>query len=49
MGDAFPMVKDSTPISQLNRYINKEIPAVIASDRTGGLHIVTQYDLIQAI
>ncbi|MBU6341394.1 MAG: CBS domain-containing protein, partial [Bacteroidetes bacterium] len=49
MGEAFPTVKDSTPISHLNRYINKEIPAVIAIDRSGGMHVVTQYDLIQAI
>lgn len=49
MGEAFPQVNDSLPISQLNRYISKEIPAVIATDRSGGMHIVTQYDLIQAI
>lgn len=49
MGSAFPLVKDDLPISQLNRYISKEIPAVIATDRSGGMHIVTQYDLIQAI
>ncbi len=49
MGAAFPIVKDSMPISQLNKYISKEIPAVIAHDRSGSMHIVTQYDLIQAI
>jgi cystathionine beta-synthase len=49
MGTAFPTVKDTTPISQLNRYISKEIPAVIVHDMSGGMHIVTQYDLIQAI
>lgn len=49
MGPAFPTVKDDVPISQLNRYISKEAPAVIATDRSGGLHMVTQYDLIQAI
>jgi len=49
MGNPFPMVKDDLPISQLSRYISKEIPAVIATDRSGGLHVVTQYDLIQAI
>jgi len=49
MGEAFPIVKDDLPISQLNRYISKEIPAVIVYDRTGVMHIVTQYDLIQAI
>lgn len=49
MGIAFPMVKDDLPISQLNRYISKEIPAVIATDRSGALHIVTQYDVIQSL
>ena len=49
MGSAFPMVKDDLPISQLNRYISKEIPAVIATDRSGALHIVTQYDVIQSL
>lgn len=49
MGAAFPMVQDDLPISQLNRYIDKNNQAVIAKDRSGGLHIVTQYDLIQAI
>ncbi len=49
MGAAFPTVKDNLPISHLNRFISKEIPAVIATDRTGAMHIVTQYDLIQAI
>ncbi len=49
MGKPFPIVKDDLPITQLNRYISKEIPAVIATDRSGALHIVTQYDLIQSL
>jgi cystathionine beta-synthase len=49
MGQAFPEVKDSLPISKLSQYISKEMPAVIVKDRSGGLHVVTQYDLIQAI
>jgi cystathionine beta-synthase len=49
MGKAFPVVQDDLPISQLNRYISKEIPAVIATDRSGGLHVVTQYDVIQSL
>jgi Cysteine synthase len=49
MGEPFPLVKDDVPISQLNRYISKEIPAVVVADRSGGMHVVTQYDLIQAI
>jgi cystathionine beta-synthase len=49
MGAAFPTIQDTTPITQLNRYISKDTPAVLVHDRTGSLHIVTQYDLIQAI
>jgi cystathionine beta-synthase len=49
MGSAFPMVQPDLPISQLSRYMSKEIPAVTVIDRSGGMHIVTQYDLIQAI
>lgn len=49
MGASFPVVQEDLPISQLNRYIDKNNQAVIAKDRSGGLHIVTQYDLIQAI
>lgn len=49
MGRALPVVREDLPISQLNRYISKETPAVITKDRSGILHIVSQYDLIQAI
>ncbi|MFN4255924.1 MAG: pyridoxal-phosphate dependent enzyme [Saprospiraceae bacterium] len=49
MGEPLPTVKDDMPISQLNRFISKETPAVIARDRSGGMHVVTQFDLIQAI
>jgi cystathionine beta-synthase len=49
MGQAFPTVKGDMPISQLSRYMSKEIPAVVTYDRSGGVHIVTQYDLIQNI
>lgn len=49
MGAAFPVVKEDLPISQLSHYISKEMPAVIAQDRSGGVHILTQYDVLQAI
>ncbi len=49
MGEAFPTVKNDLPISQLSRFISRDIPAVITYDRSGGVHIVTQYDLIQAL
>ncbi|MEZ4894330.1 MAG: CBS domain-containing protein, partial [Saprospiraceae bacterium] len=49
MGAAFPKVSEDLPISKLSRFISKEIPAFITTDRSGGTHIVTQYDLIQAM
>ncbi|TNE51980.1 MAG: pyridoxal-phosphate dependent enzyme [Bacteroidetes bacterium] len=49
MGAAFPTVQDDLPISQLNKYLGRDMPAVIAKDRSGGLHMITRYDLIQAI
>ncbi len=49
MGDAFPLVTEDTPCRQLNRYISKKIPAVIAKDRAGTMHIITQYDILQAV
>jgi cystathionine beta-synthase len=49
MGEPFPVVAVTLPISQLNKYINKDTPAVITYDRSGEPHIVTQYDLIQSV
>lgn len=49
MVDPFPTVEESLPINKLNLYINKKSPAVIAVDKTGTSHIVTKYDIIQAM
>ncbi len=49
MSDAFPVVAEETAFSQLSKYINKKIPAVIAKDKAGGYHIITKYDIIQAV
>jgi len=49
MGAPFPVVPEDMPFSQLSQYINRSIPAVMAKDRTGTLHILTQYDIIQAM
>jgi cystathionine beta-synthase len=49
MGDPFPEVDLNLPINELNRYISKEIPAVITSDKLGNKYILTQYDIIQAL
>ncbi len=49
MGEAFPMVPEDLPCSQLSRFISKKIPAVIAKDKAGSLHIITKYDIIQSV
>ncbi len=49
MEEPLPTVTDDVPISQLSRYFNKTVPAVVAQDRSGGLHVITPYDLIQSL
>ena len=49
MGDAFPLVEEDLPVKSLARYISKKIPAVVAKDKAGSMHILTQYDIIQTV
>lgn len=49
MDPAFPVVQEDLPCRQLSKYISKKIPAVVAKDRSGGWHVLTQYDIIQAV
>lgn len=49
MTNPFPMVEEELPFKQLSKYVNKKIPAVLAKDKAGQLHILTQYDIIQAV
>ncbi|MEL6639130.1 MAG: pyridoxal-phosphate dependent enzyme [Bacteroidota bacterium] len=49
MGPAFPIVSEDLSCRQMVRYINKNSSAVIARDKTGTLHILTEYDIIQAV
>lgn len=49
MGAAFPVVSADLPCSKLSHYISKKIPAVLAKDKVGSLHIITQYDIIQTV
>ncbi len=49
MGDPFPEVSEETPLSQLGKYISRQIPAVVTRDKAGIRHIITQYDLLQAV
>lgn len=49
MQKAFPVVAMDTPIEKLTVYINKENGAVLTQDDSGNFHIVTKYDIIQAL
>lgn len=49
MGNPFPFVESDTEVKTLNRYISKDVPAVLTKDSKGDLAIITQYDIIQAL
>ena len=49
MGAPFPIVQEDMPYRQVSRYITKSSPAVVARDKAGILHILTMYDIIQAV
>ncbi|MEM9887012.1 MAG: pyridoxal-phosphate dependent enzyme [Bacteroidota bacterium] len=49
MGDPFPLVESDLSFRQLGKFFDRKIPAVIAKDRAGAFHILTQYDVIQAM
>jgi cystathionine beta-synthase len=47
MDPPFPMVDEDMALSKLNHYITKKIPAVMAKDQAGNVHIITKYDILQ--
>ncbi len=49
MGEPFPVVSEDLSSSQLSKYISRKIPAIVAKDKAGTMHILTQYDIIQAM
>ncbi len=46
---SYPIVAFDTPVEKLSSLINKENGAVLAKDEIGNFHIVTKYDVIQAL
>jgi cystathionine beta-synthase len=46
---SFPIVSFDAPLEKLSKLINKENGAVLAMDDAGNYHIVTKYDVIQAL
>ena len=49
MEHSFPIVDFETPVERLSTLINKENGAVLSKDEAGNFHIVTKYDVIQAL
>ncbi|HVK97198.1 MAG TPA: pyridoxal-phosphate dependent enzyme [Flavisolibacter sp.] len=49
MEKPFPVVGFDTPVEKLGTLINKENGAVLAKDESGNYHIVTKYDVLQAL
>ncbi len=49
MEKPFPVVDFNTPIEKLRTLINKDNGAVLSKDDAGNYHIVTKYDVIQAL
>ncbi len=45
----YPLVEFNTPVEKLSTLINKENGAVLSKDEAGNFHIVTKYDVIQAL
>jgi cystathionine beta-synthase len=45
----YPIVEFNTPVEKLSTLINKENGAVLSKDEGGNYHIVTKYDVIQAL
>jgi cystathionine beta-synthase len=45
----FPLVSFDTPVEKLSKLINRENGAVLSKDEAGNYHIVTKYDVIQAL
>ena len=47
--NTFPIVNFDTAVEKLGTLINKENGAVLAKDESGDYHIVTKYDVLQAL
>ncbi len=49
MNDPFPLVGEKTACSDIRKMMDKNAPAVMARDKMGDLHIITNYDIIKAM
>lgn len=46
---ALPVVEMDTPLDRLSKFINKDNGAVLAKDDSGDFHILTKYDVLDAL
>ena len=46
---SLPIVAFDTPVEKLSSYINRGNGAVLSKDEAGNYHIVTKYDVLQAL
>jgi cystathionine beta-synthase len=49
MDKALPVVAMDTQIDRLTKYINKDNGAVLTRDESGDFHILTKYDVLNAL
>lgn len=49
MAEPFPWVELNTKVSNLHRFLNRKVSAVLCKDPSGRVHILTHYDVIQSI
>ena len=49
MAEPFPTVEESMPFNKVTKLISRQVPAVVAKDKAGRLHILTEYDIIRAV
>ena len=49
MDKAFPIVEEDLRYRQLASHMSKKVNAVIAKDKAGAMHVLTKYDIIQAV
>jgi cystathionine beta-synthase len=45
----YPMVDFNTPVEKISTLINKNNGAVLSKDESGTIHIITKYDILQAL
>ena len=49
MTEPMPSVSMDLPLSLLNKSFTEKVPGVITKDQNGQFHVITKYDIIQAI